>query len=241
MPNMKKALILTTLGLATASGNAATFLYTDFTIAGTTGTATVGGITTTVVAADTGGAATLSFLNSGTASYIGVSGPSNGQPTNVNQRNRISTGQSLTFTFSTTIRLDFLGFNNLLTAGSTETAIITSSGTGLTGLIGYGAPAVTTSQTDIPGEGLVWGYTSPAFNLQLATGNGSNVSQDVLFGVDGAQSIILNAGDTLVLNSSVGTNGGYGINSFGVTAVPEPSGTAILGLASLGLLVRRRK
>lgn len=204
-------------------------------------------ITATIVADDTDGGATLivSTANSNTQ-FLGVAGTTDETNGNVHQTNRIDRSQSIALSFDTPVWLDGISFNNLLTTDTgSEIAVVTSAA--FEGLDYDRMPEVFTSQhvdTGMPGAGATWGYAGTSFNIQTGEG-GRNAVPEILFGVDGYQRIFIPANTPITFATSTSdaepTQGGYGIASFTVAAVPEPTALVTLVLGAFVLSAAKRK
>lgn len=248
---MKSARLLCTLGLTAMSANAAViFNVNDFatTAFGDNKTSIeltkADGLTNVkVTVATTTGVVVTNKSGSGFSSHLGVvnssAGPTLAQDFNTSnaaQASRIGNGQTLTLTFDTDVIFNSFTHNNWLLA-STETVLVATTGTAFNSLTGYDTVNGTGQDTKLTS----FGYSGSAFTMTTNNADGSNVFT-TLFGGDEGTDILLKAGDSIIFgagNTGAGTPG-WGLNQFTVTAVPEPSSAAFLGLVGLGLLVRRR-
>ncbi|SHK41516.1 PEP-CTERM protein-sorting domain-containing protein [Rubritalea squalenifaciens DSM 18772] len=258
---MKKTLLLTSLGMAVAlPATAATFVSGGWaglgagspattTASGSSDTQTamvtqsVDGITATLQGFDSNADADGLQLRRFDFNGVGVFNTSTDETNgNDNQAGRIGTTQYLTLSFDTTVRIDLINFNNLISTNTgTEIAVLSASS--FTGL-NYDATGGTfTSQTGTTVS--EWGYESGTGTFNIQSPGANNFTNTVRFGLDGYDSLILNAGDTLTLatdtSDGLATQGGWALTDIEVTAVPEPSSTALIGLAGLGFILRRRR
>ena len=173
-----------------------------------------GTITATVVASDST-AGPLSIAQYG-AQSIGVLNETTDEGPTSPQLGRIGSTQMLTLSFDTPVRIDGIALNNLL-ATSTGREIARVGSPAFAGLNYDTTPEVFTNQTaDIA----TFGYAGSAFRIQHSTA-ASNVEPEILFGVDGYDSIFLDAGQTITFEcdttDGLPTQGGYGLDSITVT------------------------
>lgn len=204
-----------------ASVNAATIdlttasdglLNTDLVV--TNSTTAVDGIIATLTA----GGPTDAYLIGNNANAVGVWTDQGALANDTDWR--LTTNESITMTINQTVTID--SFGTLSGWNGSDFISITSSA--FDNLTGYTTGGF--SYVDGVGEG----------TITYDRANGGTPNTGMVFGQGGNSVLTLTAGTDVVI-----TGNGASVRDLNVTAVPEPSSSALLGLGGLALILRRRK